>query len=385
VGKPLEEAIAVFPRICSFCSAAHKVTALQAAENAIGLEPTDQTKRIRYLLYLGDQIESHALHLFFLVLPDFLGYVSALKMNKDYPEVISTALKLKDVGANIQKIIGSRYIHQENALIGGFGKLPTKNAFSSLAKTIDSVKKDSETALEVLSKFKLWPEVTSRRTHLALKPYDDYGILGDSITTSDGREFKGRKYNQYIIEKVVPHSFAKHCLYNNKPFMTGALSRVTLYGEGMNGRARELAISHKEYLDLNNPLANNFAQAIELIYFVEKSRLLAEELAATLNENEIRIKPTFNALAEGFSVSEAPRGILTYNIGVDKNGQVTNADIITPTAMFLAMIEKDLKKMTQVMLDKGINVTQEIGKKLETIVRAYDPCISCSVHVGEVI
>lgn len=384
LGKPLEEAVAVYPRICSFCSAAHKVTALQASEDAIRLEPTDQTKKIRQLLYLGDYIESHVLHLFLLAIPDLFGCPSALEMGKKYPEMISTALKLKDVGANIQKIIGARYIHQENALIGGFGKLPTKNDFSRLTKTLSSLKKDSEAALEVLSNFKLWPEVAHRRTHLALKSYDNYGVLGDSITASDGVEFKGREYKQNIVEKVVPHSFAKHSFYNDKPFMTSALSRITLFGKGMNGRARELAINHKEFLDPNNPLSNNFAQAVELIYFVEKASLLAEELASTLNENEKRIKPIFNAAAEGFSVSEAPRGLLTYMIAVDKNGLVTNADIITPTVMFLAIVETDLRRMTRAMLDQGINDTNEIGQKLETIVRAYDPCISCSVHVTEV-
>ncbi|MHA1302876.1 MAG: nickel-dependent hydrogenase large subunit [Candidatus Heimdallarchaeaceae archaeon] len=383
VGKPLEEATAIFPRICSFCAAAHKITALQAAENAIGLEPSEQTKKLRELLYLGDQIESHALHLFLLALPDFLGYPDSLTMAKNHPNVVKTALKLKDIGAIIQTVIGSRYIHQENALIGGFGKLPTKTELEKISSSLEELKSASQLALKQFSNYELWPEVTSERTHLALEPYGNtYGVLGDTIKASDKTQFKATEYPEFIKEIVVPHSFAKHAIYNGKPFVTGALSRMTLFRDLLSDSVKEFIAPYEQYLNPANPLANNIAQSIEMIYFVEKAKELALEIAENLKQ-EKRVKPLIKE-GVGFSVTEAPRGLLTYKLEVDEKGLVKNADVITPTVMFLAQKEIDLRNMTEAMLEQGIDDPQKISHKLETIVRSYDPCISCSVHVAKI-
>ena len=381
IGKPIEEATAIFPRVCSFCAAAHKITALQAAENAMGIEVTKQTQLLRELMYLGDQIESHTLHLYLLALPDFLGYPDAFSMVKDYSDVIKTALKLKDIGAKIQVQLGSRYMHQENAILGGFGKTPTKNELQDIQSELKYLQKDSELALNLFLQHELWPEVASKRTHLALKPYNNiYGILGDGIIASDGKEFPAADYREHIIEKVVSHSFAKHSLYNNKPFATGALSRITLLKDSLRGRGKELANEHAKVLEPTNPLANNFAQAIELVYFMEKAHNVTEEIISSLKVEQ-KVKADKIKGGVGVSVSEAPRGLLAYTLEVDKKGLVKSADIITPTAMFLPQVELDLKTETNALLKQGIKDSKEIEQKLQTIVRSYDPCVSCSVHV----
>lgn len=381
LGKPIEEATAIFPRVCSFCAAAHKITALQAAERAMDIKPSNQTQVLRELMYLGDHIESHTLHLFLLALPDFLGYPDAFSMAKEYSEVIKTTLKLKDIGAKIQIQIGSRYMHQENAVIGGFGKTPTKNALQNIHSELKYLQKDSELALDLFLQHKLWPEVASKRTHLALKPYNNtYGILGDTIVATDGKEFLDVDYKKNIIEKVVPHSFAKHSLYKNKPFVTGAISRITLLKDILSGRGKELAKEHGKILDQNNPFANNLAQAIELVYFMEKARKITEELLVSLkNEPYKKFKKFKPGL--GVSVTEAPRGLLAYTLEVDNKGLVKSADIITPTAMFLPQVEYDLKTETNALLAEEIKDPKVIAQKLQMIVRAYDPCVSCSVHV----
>jgi sulfhydrogenase subunit alpha len=388
VGKPLEEAVAVFPRICSFCASAHKVTALQAAEDAIGLQPTAQTMKLRELMYLGDMIESHALHLFLLAIPDFLGYHDAFSMAKDYKDAVNVALELKDVGAKIQTIVGSRYIHQENAQLGGFGKIPTERALKSIIYDLKEVTLKSELAAEILMNHSNWPEVTKERVHLALKPdngFDNkYNFLGNTIVSSNGSEFHQSKYREEIKEKVVSHSFAKHGFYKNKPFMTGALSRFTLFGDTMYGRGHEIALMNKKHLDPNNPMSNNFAQAVELIYFVERSINITNDIIENLKPLEKRIKPRFTKSGNGFSTTEAPRGMVSYNLKTNSEGIVTEADIITPTSYFMPIMEADVGRMAQGLLDKGIVDTTEIGKKLETIVRSYDPCVSCSVHVTRV-
>lgn len=385
LGKPVEEATAVFPRVCSFCAAAHKITGVQAAEIAIGLKPTKQTVKLRELLYIGDYIESHALHLFLLALPDFLGYHDAFSMAKDYPEILSAGMVLKDIGADIQTIIGSRYIHQENVMMGGFGKLPTKKKLETLEKRLQRLRNESEQALETLVGYKNWPEVDAKRLHLALEPYDGtYTMLGDVVHASDRTKFKVDAYKMRISESVVEHSFAKHGHYNEQPFMTGALSRYVLFGDRLTDRARDLADMYVEYLDASNPMSNNFAQAIEIVYYIQRAENIINNLVTSYKPNEKRNKPKITKAGTGVSMTEAPRGLLAYTIGVDKNGKVKSADIITPTAMFLPILEADLKRMSEGLLQQGIKDAKIIGPKLETVVRSYDPCVSCSVHVSEV-
>lgn len=385
IGKSVEEATAVFPRVCSFCAAAHKITGVQAAENAIGLQPTEQTRRLRELLYIGDYLESHALHLFLLALPDFLGYPDAFSMAKDYSEIFSAGLALKDVGADIQSIIGSRYIHQENLLMGGFGKLPTRKQLEKLQRRLRGLRNEAEQALETLVSYRNWPEVDAPRIHLALKPYsDNYSMMGNVVHATDGSKFKVDAYKMRISESVVKHSFAKHGHYKEQPFMTGALSRFVLFGDHLYERAHELAGMYVEYLDANNPMSNNFAQAIEIVYYIHHGENIITNLLNSYKPNEKRIKPQFIKAGTGVSITEAPRGMLAYSISVDKSGKVKGADIITPTAMFLPMLEDDLKRMSEGLLKQGIKSPKDIGPKLETIVRSYDPCVSCSVHVSEV-
>jgi len=385
LGKHVEEATAVFPRVCSFCAAAHKITGVQAAENAIDLQPTEQTMRLRELLYIGDYIESHSIHLFLLALPDFLGYPDAFSMAKDYHEILSAGLALKDIGADIQSIIGSRYIHQENLLMGGFGKLPTIKQLETLRKRLRGLRNESEQALETLVSYRNWPEVDAQRIHLALKPYSDhYSMLGNVVHASDRSKFKVDAYKMRISESVVKHSFAKHGHYKEQPFMTGALSRFALFGNHLYERANELAEMYVEYLDANNPMSNNFAQAIEVVYYVRHAEDIIANLLSSYKPNEKRIKPRFIKAGTGVSMTEAPRGLLAYTISVDKNGKVKGADIITPTAMFLPILENDLKRLTESLLKQGIKDSKTIGLKLETVVRSYDPCVSCSVHVTQV-
>jgi len=380
IGKSIEDATAVFPRVCSFCAAAHKITGLLAAENAIGLQVSEQTTKIRELMYIGDMIESHALHLFLLALPDFLGYPDGISMGKDHPSIIKTALQLKDLGAIIQTITGSRYIHQENALMGGFGKIPTKTKLNEVVKLLHNSKDISTVALEQFVKYELWEEVSSERLHLALEPKNNvYGIIGEKIKATDETSFNANEYRENIEERVVPHSFAKHSSYRGKRFTTGALSRITLFSSFLNDKGKELYQNNNNFINPNNPLSNNIAQAIELSYFIDRAEEITLEILDNYKE-ESRIKPTFKE-GTGYAVTEAPRGLLAYMISVNKEGKVRKADIITPTAMFLAQKEVDLKIMTESLVKKGIDNPSEISQKLETIVRSYDPCVSCSVHV----
>jgi sulfhydrogenase subunit alpha len=392
LGKRVEEAVASYPRICSFCAAAHKVTAVEAAEKALGVQSTEQTRKLRELIYTGDYIESHALHLFFLAFPDLLGYHDALAMTQEYNELVKAGIALKDVGARIQSVIGARYIHQENLLIGGFGKVPSRKEMASLRDELASLKKTSELASEVLLNFENWKELDDPRLHLSIKPNGkDYTMMGDNVHTSEGDSFATADYRKHITEKVVEHSFAKHCSYIGEGtskkksvpsiFATSAISRYVNNSKLMTSRAKEIGLMQKGHLDASNPLSNNFAQAVELIHFVERGHALASGLADTLNENQPRAKVEYGKGGVGAVMTEAPRGLLAYTLEIDKEGRVKFADVITPTAMFLPMMERDVGRMAQSLIDQGTNNPDLIAPRLETVVRSYDPCVSCSVHV----
>ncbi|MCD6525064.1 MAG: Ni/Fe hydrogenase subunit alpha [Thermococcus sp.] len=377
LGKKLDEALAVYPRICSFCSAAHKLTAVEAAEKAIGFTPREEIQALREVLYIGDMIESHALHLYLLVLPDYLGYSGPLHMVDEYKKEIGIALDLKNLGSWIMEVLGSRAIHQENVVFGGFGKLPGKATLELMKKRLQEALPKAEYTFELFSKLEQYEEVEGPITHLAVKPRGDvYGIYGDYISASDGFEFPSEDYKEHIKEFVVEHSFAKHSHYHGKPFMVGAISRVVNHADKLYGKAKELYESHRNLLRPTNPFANNLAQALELVYFAERAIDLIDEALAKWPirpRDEVEIKDGF-----GVSTTEAPRGILIYALEV-KDGKVAYADIITPTAFNLAMLEEHVRMMAE----KHYKDEPERLKYLaEMVVRAYDPCISCSVHVA---
>ncbi|USS40882.1 NADPH-dependent hydrogenase/sulfhydrogenase 1 subunit alpha [Thermococcus aggregans] len=377
IGKKLEEALAVYPRICSFCSAAHKLTALEAAEKAVGFTPRPEIQDLRDLLYIGDMIESHALHLYLLVLPDYLGYSNPLAMVDKYKKEIEYAMALKNIGSKIMDYLGSRAIHQENAILGGFGKLPTKAQFEEMKRELKEALPLAEYTVELFSKLEQYEEVNDDEiVHMAVKPRNDvYGIYGDYIKVSDGFEFPVEEYKKHIVEKVVEHSFAKHSFYKGKPFMVGALSRIVNNADLLYGKAKELYNQYKDLFRYNNCFANNFAQALELVYFVERAIDIIEEALAKWpikERDEVEIRDGF-----GVSITEAPRGLVVYALEV-KDGRVSYADIITPTAMNLAIMERHVRMMAE----KHWQDDPERLKLLaEMTTRAYDPCISCSVHV----
>jgi len=377
IGKKLEEALAVYPRICSFCSAAHKLTAVEAAEKAVGFTPREEIQALREVLYIGDMIESHALHLYLLVLPDYLGYSSPLKMVDEYKKEIGIALDLKNLGSWMMDELGSRAIHQENAIIGGFGKLPGKATLELMKKRLSEALPKAEYTFELFAKLEQYEEVEGPITHMAVKPRGNvYGIYGDAISVSDGFEFPSEDYKKHIVERVVEHSFAKHSFYRERPFMVGAISRIVNNAGTLYGRAKELYESHKELLRSTNPFANNLAQALELVYFIERGIDLIDEALAkwpVKARDEVTLKDGF-----GVSTTEAPRGILVYALEV-RDGRVAYADIITPTAFNLAMMEEHVRMMAE----RHYNEPEKLKLLAEMVVRAYDPCISCSVHVAK--
>lgn len=380
VGRTPQEDISIVPRICAICNLSHKYAALRGLEKALGVEIDSATKLYRRLMQLGEIIESHSLHIYFLALPDFLGYDNAIAMTDKYGDIVTKALQLKKFGNKIMQMIGGRMIHGENPIIGGFGKLPTKVELIKIKEKALELLPFAIETINLLAELEI-PDHMERETQfLCCKPpHDDYDYYGDILITSDGQEHDVEDYGSIIKERVVSHSFAKRGRYKEKSFTVGALARVLLLGNRLKGKAKE---AYDKFVNERwhfNPLFNNHAQAIEQIYSLECIPKIVDDLLT--NAKSKIAKPT-KQTGSGTGVVEAPRGTLIHHYKV-KDGLISAADIITPTSMFLDDIEEFIRMSGNTLLAK--NQIDKIELEFEKIARAYDPCISCSAHLVEVV
>ena len=379
VGKTPEEDLSIVPRICAICNLSHKYAALRGLEKALGVKVPQTTQDYRQLMHHGEMLESHSLHIYFLALPDFLGYDNAVAMAEKHGETVMKALKLKKFGNKIMRMMGGRMIHGENPILGGFGRLPSKEELIQLKEEALELLPFAIETIDLLATLEI-PDHMERETQfLCCKPlHDGYDYYGDSFLTSDGKEHPAEDYKSVIKEHVVGHSFAKRSAYNGKPFTVGAIARVLLLGDRLKGEAKKAY--NKLYNERwhRNPIYNNFAQAIEQVFSLEGVIEVVDRLLAS---EPPKIALPTQETGVGTGAVEAPRGTLIHHYKI-KEGKTTAADFITPTAMFLDDLEEFIRTSGQTML-AGKQV-KNMGFEFEKIARAYDPCISCSAHLVEV-
>jgi sulfhydrogenase subunit alpha len=381
VGKTYDQVAPILMRICAICSATHTVASLMAVEDAFGVGVSRQTRLLRDLLVQGGNIESHALHLFCLVIPDLLHHQSAVTLAANYPREVKMGLELKKLGNTIQETIGGRAIHPVNAIVGGFGKLPSKEQLLDLKEQLAKGLEQSLVTFRLVSSLDIPDLCESPNIYAALSNGESgYSLFGDKVSLSTGDTKQISEYKDICRETVVPHSHAKHSRFKDNPFLVGALARIALNGKKLSGQAGQA----QEELGLDwfsgNPFYNNVAQSIELIYSIEKAIEIIDELLSSGLKME---KPAeFKAgPGAGTGAVEAPRGTLYHSYRFDEAGRLAEADVITPTAQNLANVEKDLRACAESFIQEP---KETITSKLEMVVRAYDPCISCAVHLLEV-
>ncbi len=380
VGRTPQEDLSIVPRICAICNLSHKYAALRGLEKALGVKVDSTTNLYRQLMHNGEIIESHSLHLYFLALPDFLGYDNAFAMTDKYGDTVEGALQLKKFSNKVMRMMGGRMMHGENPILGGFGKLPTKEKLIKIKEEALRMLPFAIETINLLAGLEI-PDHMERETQfLCCKPpHDDYGYYGDILMTSDGEEHPVESYLSVIKERVVSHSFAKRGQYKNKPFTVGALARVLLLGKRLKGKAKEAYDKVFTERWHRNPLFNNHSQAIEQIHSLERIIEIINELLTSANSKIA--KPTQDT-GTGTGAIEAPRGTLIHHYEV-QHGLISAVDIITPTSMFLDDIEEFIRTSGNTLLAK--NQLENIELEFEMIARAYDPCISCSAHIVEVV
>jgi sulfhydrogenase subunit alpha len=380
VGRTPEEDVSIAPRICAICTLSHKNAVLRAMEKAMSVEVSPKVTLSRELMHMGEFIESHSLHIFYLALPDYLGFPNAIAMASDYDLEVKIALEMKEFGNHIMKVLSGRYIHGENPVIGGFGKFPSKDELlwikSRAIQFMPFVFKTVSLFCELD-----YPDCPEDETlYACCEPGNNqYGLWGNEIVLSTGEKFDRDDYKRLTNEFVVSHSYAKHSRYNGKPYSVGALARVNNLGERLKGEAGRMYEKYFNSRWVTNPLFHNAAQALEILYCFERIPQLVDELMKHPEDPPIE-KYTAKS-GKGTGLVEAPRGLLIHHYEIS-DGLVSDVDIITPTAQNAEDIERYCFIAAQKLLDEGKE--DEIRDRMDLVVRAFDPCISCSAHMAEV-
>jgi sulfhydrogenase subunit alpha len=365
----------IMRRICAICTASHSMASIRALEDALKVDISEQTELLRDLLIHGEMIESHALHVYVLSLPDYLGFPSIVEMAEKHPKEVKGALQLKKAGNMVHVALSGREVHGMNERVGGFSKIPDERELQKILEEMKKVREFAVLAVEIFSTFDIPEFPKSENLMVAVEPEEAFGYYGNRISNSENDRWEVHKYREKLKERVVEYSRAKHVFYDERPFMVGALSRISLFGNRLRGEARELYRENEDKIDESNSLTINLAQAIELVHCVERCIELLETLISREVEKEGLPKiETFES--HGIACVEAPRGTLIHSYKLDEEGRVVEADVITPTAMNAANIEKDLRISALRLMED-----EELERKLQLIPRAYDPCISCATHL----
>jgi sulfhydrogenase subunit alpha len=381
VGRTPEEDVSMSPRICAICSISHKNAVLRAMENALSVKVSPKVTLLRELMHMGEMIESHSLHVYYLALPDYVGFPNAIAMASKYNLEVKIALEMKNYGNHIMKVIGGRYIHGENPIIGGFGKFPEEEELlwikSRAIQFMPFVFKTVNLFCELD-----YPDCPEDETvYACCDPGDGkYGFWGDEIILSTGKKIHRDDYQKLTNEFVVPHSYAKHSRYRGKPYSVGALARVNVIGERLKKESGKMYKKHFNKRWKTNPLYHNAAQALEILYSFERIPELVD--AILKHKKDPPIVPYKTKEGIGTGLVEAPRGLLIHHHEI-KEGLVHQVDIITPTAQNAEDIERYCFIAAQKLLNDGVSDDQ-IRDRMDLVVRAFDPCISCSAHLAEV-
>ncbi len=387
-GRSIFEAQHITSRICGICACGHTLASIQAAEDALGITPTVQTIKLRKLLLHYEILDSHILHIYFLAVPDLLRVKSFLPLIESHSEVVRRALRMKQVCNEACEILVGRHVHPISAIIGGFTKLPGKKDLESMLNKMVTLQADIDATVELISSL-TFPEFERDTEYVALSnDTDEYPLLSGTIASTDGVKMGKKDYRKITNEFIVPHSSAKHTRLSRESYAVGALARINLNYDKLHPSAKEAALAVGLKPKCINPFLNTVAQLVESVHCVKKAVSIIEELMASGINSDETITVGVNERANipvragnGVGAVEVPRGLLFHNYSVDDKGIITNANCIIPTNQNLNNIELDMRELVPRILDLS---EEEITGRLEMLVRAYDPCISCSTHLTDV-
>lgn len=374
-GRHYSDVAPIVARICGVCSNSHTLVSLAATEQALGVEVSRQTLRLRRLLAYGEILQSHILQLYFFAVPDYLGVPSILPLARTRRELVARALRLKKLANDICQAVGGRPVHPVTPCVGGFAILPSAHDLQELRRQLVAALPDLEETVDLFSSLPI-PAFDRETEYLCLASDNGYPVLGTTLVSSSAGRVPVADYRSAIEEYVVPHSTAKFARCQGPSYMVGPLARARNAFETLSPMARQVAAALGLDSGTTNPYCNLVARLVEVVHCVEQGiHLIDEILLPGLREESVMVSPRAGV---GTAAIEAPRGTLYHRYHYDAAGCIEAADCVIPTAQNLANIEADLRALVPTLLAGS---REEMTHRLETLVRAYDPCISCSTHL----
>ena len=383
-GRSIFEAQHITSRICGICACGHSLASIQAAEDALGITPTEQTVKLRKFLLDIEILDSHLLHIYILAAPDLLGVKSFIPLIRTHNDIVRRALRMKKTCNDVCDILVGRHVHPISAIVGGFTKLPRPRDIDAMLILLRGMQPDMDKTVELAATLK-FPEFERDTEYVALVNDDDeYPLFMGDIGSTDGVRMNKKDYRKITNEFIVPHSSAKHTRLSRESYAVGSLARFNLNAEKLLPNAKAVAEAVGLKPKCINPYLNTVAQLVESVHCLDHAISILEdlkvrplnydeEIVVGLNEqNSIPVRA-----GNGVGAVEVPRGILFHNYETDKNGVITSANCIIPTNQNTANIEYDMMKLVPEILHMK---EKEITLATEMLVRSYDPCISCSAH-----
>jgi sulfhydrogenase subunit alpha len=374
VGRMFTEAPDITARICGICPVAYQMSSVHALENALGVTLSDEVKALRRLLYCGEWIESHTLHVAMLHLPDFLGIHDAVELAKKEPALVKTALALKRAGNEIVRVIGGREVHPINVRVGGFYRSPSREQMAALAGVLESVQDAAQTLLDAVAALE-FPDFERDYTFVSLVDDKQYPFIDGRVVVSDGRSFDAVDFETHVIEHQVPHSMALQASLapDARHYHVGPLARFALNHTRLPDVAKAAAARVGLTAPVKNPFRSIVVRAVELIFAVDEALRLARAYVPPDDT-----PPVFDVRkSRGAAATEAPRGILFHRYALNDDGTIAEARIVPPTSQNQATIEDDLRAFAT---DRLALDDQTLTWQCEQAIRNYDPCISCATH-----
>jgi coenzyme F420-reducing hydrogenase alpha subunit len=371
-GRAYTEPPDLTARVCGICPVAYQVSACNAIEDACGVQVDEDIVALRRLLYCGEWIHSHVLHIYLLHAPDFLGCSDIIAMSRDHGPLVERGLKLKKAGNQLMEFVGGRAIHPVNVRLGGFYSVPTRLEFNPIAEQLRRALDIALETVEWVSGFE-FPDLEIEHDFLALTAPGRYPIENGAIARSGGPSFSPADFSNHVVESQVPYSTALHATLDGAIYLAGPLARYSLNSSALSPIAAQAAARAGLSAECRNPFRSIIVRAVEVVYAIE-------EALRIIDNYQRPSRPFVDVPARagiGHGVSEAPRGLLYHRYQIDTSGLVSAATLIPPTSQTQGAIEADLARLVSdnLSLDDAA-----LTSLCERLIRSYDPCISCSAH-----
>lgn len=372
VGRRYDEVPDIVARICGICPVAYQMSAVHALEQAFGVTVDGTLRDLRRLLYCGEWIESHALHVYMLHAPDFLGCHSVIELAGAHRDAVTRGLRMKKAGNSLMALLGGRSVHPVSVRVGGFSRVPARSELEGLKDELLWARDAAAETVRWVAGFEK-PAFAQDYVFVALRPENEYPFNEGPIASSGGLGIPAADFERHFTETQVPYSNALQCTLNGTSYLAGPLARLHLNGDRLTPMAKQALRETGLALPLSNPFNGIVARAVEILFAFEEALRLIDRYEPPASPSA----PVTPRAGTGMACTEAPRGILYHRYVVDKDGVVREAKIIPPTSQNQRRIEEDLRSFLPGVL--GLS-NEEAARACERVIRCYDPCISCATH-----